>query len=143
MESTIVIQRFQQILSGSLQYSCKGRFTFSLGNLWVFLGSFEGILGVFPPFFFSKSAGPRLSQGAGNGNSEVGVGELWREREGNSPPDPGVTPRSPNLDLRGALWKRTTEFFGTLCSPHTYSPLPTHTHTHTHTFIKTHTFLSF
>ena len=130
LESMIVIQRFQQIIPGSPQQSSMGRLFFfdTLDTLMVFLVC----LGCFP------SLVARLSQGAGNGNSEVGVGELWREREGNSPPDPGVTPRSPNLDLRGALWKRTTEFFGTLCSP----PIPPHhyhtTYTHTHNYKNTH-----
>ena len=106
VESTIVIQRFQQILSGSLQYSCKGRFTFSLGNLWVFLGSFEGI---FPHFFFPSLLGRASHREPATEIVRWGVG--WRRRalvrEGNSPLDPGVTPRSiqsgSHLDPRGAL----------------------------------------
>ena len=81
---------------------------------------------------------PRPAQGGGNGNSEEGgwwallSGTLLHSElsGGNSPTDPGVTPRS--HPVRGALWKRTWEnvltfiFFLILTSP------PIHRHGHTH-----------
>ena len=120
VESTIVIQRFQQILPGSPQYSSKGRLTFSLANLWVVLANFEGILGIFwatlkvfwvfsPPVFFPSLLGRASHREPATEIVRWGVG--WRRRalvrEGNSPLDPGVTPRSiqsgSHLDPRGAL----------------------------------------
>ena len=73
---------------------------------------------------------PHPAQGAGNGNSEEGgwssallSGTLLHSElsGGNSPTDPGVTPRS--HPVTGALWKRTWEnvltfiFFLILTSP--------------------------
>ena len=64
---------------------------------------------------------PHPAQGGGNGNSEEGGWSSALLSGGNSPTDPGVTPRS--HPVRGALWKRAWEnvltfiFFLILTSP--------------------------
>lgn len=100
-------------------------------SLLEIFGYFWAPLKVFSPHFFSKSAGPRLSQGAGNGNSEVG-GWMEEESSGERGQQPAGSGRNPALDpiwipsgSKGSslIWKRTSDFLGIfllLLHTHTY-----------------------